>query len=262
MSFAATTLSSADTVVEVVPARGAIVTRLAVAGRELLYLDRATLDDPTKNVRGGIPILVPFAGRLEGDRFDVVGGEPTTMKQHGFGRNLEWQPIEVNRAEVTMRLTDSAATRAQFPYAFRFQYCVSARPRGVVITLEVANTGDVPLPMAPGWHPYFNCPAARKGEVTSDVAGLDPARFTDEREFDFGLPRPQAGAARFQLPELGAVTLTPTAQLRYLQFWSQPGKPFICLEPFFGPPGIINTPQRDVIAPGKSAHYGMSIGLD
>jgi galactose mutarotase-like enzyme len=82
------TLVSGETLVELVPARGALVTRLAVAGVELLYLDRATLADPSKNVRGGIPILFPFAGRLEGDRFTAVrpGGAPKIKKQHGFCR--------------------------------------------------------------------------------------------------------------------------------------------------------------------------------
>ena len=61
------TLTEGDTRVEIAPARGALVTRLVVKGQELLYLDRATLDDPSKNVRGGIPVLFPFAGRLDGE---------------------------------------------------------------------------------------------------------------------------------------------------------------------------------------------------
>ena len=72
---------------QIVPARGGIVTALAVGGRDLLFLDRATLEDPAKNVRGGIPILFPFAGKLEDERFLPAG---TRMKQHGFGRNKPW----------------------------------------------------------------------------------------------------------------------------------------------------------------------------
>ena len=56
-------LTDGDAAATVVPERGGLVTRFAVGARELLYLDPATLADPTKNVRGGVPVLFPFAGR-------------------------------------------------------------------------------------------------------------------------------------------------------------------------------------------------------
>ena len=76
--------------VSIVPARGAIATSFRVGERELLYLDETTLRDPTKSVRGGIPILFPSPGKLEGDRF-ARGAFHGAMKQHGFARDLPWQ---------------------------------------------------------------------------------------------------------------------------------------------------------------------------
>jgi galactose mutarotase-like enzyme len=251
------TLTEGDTRVEIVPARGALVTRLVVKGQELLYLDRATLDDPAKHVRGGIPVLFPFAGRLEGDRF-LVGDGFTTMKQHGFGRNLAWEVASQGAGEVVLSLAATEATRAVYPYEFRFAYRVTARAHGVGLGLEVHNLGDVPLPVAPGWHPYFRC--ADKRAITTDVAGLDPARFTDDAEFDFGLPFPGTRAG-FVVPGLGDLTLAVSENLRYLQLWSQPGKPFVCLEPFAGPPGVINGTTRDEVAPEAPARYQASILL-
>lgn len=32
--------------------------------------------------------------------------------------------------------------------------------------------------------------------------------------------------------------------MRHLQFWSQPGRDFICLEPFYGPNDTVNTDRR------------------
>ena len=75
---------------EVVPARGAIVSALAVGDRELLYLDRATLEDPAKNVRGVVPVLFPFCGKLADETFALTGTKP---KQHGFGRNKAWSMV-------------------------------------------------------------------------------------------------------------------------------------------------------------------------
>ncbi len=258
MGFPSLVLSAGNTTLEIVPARGAIVTRFALGQREVLYLDRETLDDPTKNVRGGIPVLLPFAGKLADDRFLPAG---TTMKQHGFGRNLAWTLRDAGKSHVALELTPSDATRAQFPYEFVFAYTVTVEPRALTLALAVTNRGDSPLPMAPGWHPYFNCPAKRKSELSTDLAGFDPSLPTDAREFDFGVAAPAGGRVHFDVPEVGAVNFTLSANLRHLQFWSQPGKPFECLEPFLGPAGIINTDGRDEVAPGATHHYAVKITI-
>jgi len=265
MAFETISLAAGETVVEVVPERGAIVSRLSVRGREVLYLDRATLDDASKNVRGGVPVLFPFAGRLPEDRFAPAG---TTMKQHGFGRNLPWAVADAPapapaaaRDEVTLELAASDVTRAQFPYEFRFHYRICAKPRGVLLELAAHNLGDVPMPMAPGWHPYFTCAAAAKAAVRSDIDGFPHASLTDEREFDFGVPRPAGVAPRIQIPDLGEVSLALSPALGHLQFWSLPGKPFLCFEPFCGPPGVINTPGRDEVLPGGITSYSVWIEL-
>src|SRR4051794_23759870 len=75
--------------VEVIPERCALVTSFRVGDREVLYLDPATLVDPAKNVRGGIPVLFPMAGKLANERYAVDGRE-YSMKQHGFARNRAW----------------------------------------------------------------------------------------------------------------------------------------------------------------------------
>ena len=85
--FEESTIQHGEVLAKVAPNRGAIVTSLVVAGREVLYLDRQTFTDPSKNVRGGIPVLFPFAGKLSDGVFQPAN---TKMNQHGFGRNLPW----------------------------------------------------------------------------------------------------------------------------------------------------------------------------
>ncbi len=243
---------------EIAPARGALLARLRVDAREILYLDRATLEDATKNVRGGVPILFPFAGRLPDDRFLPAG---TTMKQHGFGRNLPWARVEDATAggdTLRLRLEASAITREPYPYEFAAEHTVRLLPRGAELELFVENRGDRPLPCAPGWHPYFSCPADRKREVTADVAGIAD-RLTDDAELDFGVPAPPSGRARFVLPGLGRLSLEFSPEMRHLQVWSLPGKPFICLEPFYGPPGTVNGAGRDDVPPGRCRAYFLRI---
>jgi galactose mutarotase-like enzyme len=259
MPFEALTVEHAGVRAELVPARGGIVTALSVGGKAVLYLDRATLDDPTRNVRGGIPILFPFAGKLADGRFVDAG---TTMKQHGFGRDRAWQVLEQRAGLARLGLAADAETRAVYPYEFVAEQTVRALPAGLEVELLIHNRGDRPLPVSPGWHPYFCCPAGRKAEVSSrDLSGLTADRLGDDREFDFGLPAPATGRAAFSVPGLGRLVLEASPEMRHLQFWSQPGKDFICLEPFHGPANTVNTPARAEIPAGQARAWWMRIEL-
>src|SRR5690606_5004581 len=86
------------------PARGAIATSLSIGGTELLYLDRETFHDPANNVRGGIPILFPFAGSLENGRLEASG---TLIPQHGFARNQQWTVLSQSAATLRLGLESS-----------------------------------------------------------------------------------------------------------------------------------------------------------
>jgi galactose mutarotase-like enzyme len=247
-----------EVAVGIVPERGALVTSIVASGKELLYLDRATLDDPTKNVRGGIPVLFPYAGKLEGGRLVAAG---TSMGQHGFGRNRPWAVQEQSEGALRLRLVQDEATRAQFPYDYDADYVVTLLPRGAEVRLRVRNRGTGPVPLSPGWHPYFRCPTAKKAQVTGSVEGFTADKLGDDREFDFGLVPPLTGETEFQVPELGTVRIAFSPEMRHMQFWSQPGKDFICLEPFWGPANTINTDARLDVAPAAVSELWMRIEL-
>ena len=215
------------------------------------------LADQTKNVRGGIPLLFPFAGKLADETFALTG---TKMKQHGFGRNRAWSVTERDATSVRMTLAADAETRAQWPYAFTAHHTVMLVPRGLQLELTIV-AAEQALPISPGWHPYFAIAAADKGAVRGDVAGVTADRLGDDREFDFGVPAPLEGRARFTLPGLGTLRIDASPELRHLQFWSQPGKPFICIEPFFGPAGTVNTERRGWVPVGQARTSWMRIRL-
>ncbi len=159
-------------------------------------------------------------------------------------------------------LSDDETTRAAFPHPFALDYGVQLLARGLRVELAARNTGDAPLPLSPGWHPYFRCPSARKPAVTTDVPGLDPRAFTPDATFDFGLPAPADGRARFAIPDLGTLRLSFSPAMRHLQFWSQPGRDFVCLEPFHGPSNTIQSERALVVPPGESRELWMRVELD
>ena len=258
MSFEEVVVESGSVRVKAAPARGAIVTSMIVGGREVFYLDRESFADETKNVRGGIPVLFPYAGKLIDEIFVHAG---TTMKQHGFGRNAVWKTSRRGNGVLGMCLESNGGTKATYPYDFRAEQTLTILPQGLLVELLIENRDHRAMPVSPGWHPYFVCPAAEKANVRGDVPGLEPGRMNDEREFDFGLAAPADGRARFLVPGLGRLEISFSPEMRHMQFWSQPGKPFVCLEPFFGPNNTVNSDRRLDIQPGRAVSLWMRIEL-
>jgi galactose mutarotase-like enzyme len=259
MGFEEITLRHGNVSATIAPERGALVTGLKVNGKDVLYLDRATFDDPTKNVRGGIPVLFPYAGKLQDGILQAAG---TKMGQHGFGRNKGWKVTEKAEHQVRVTLTGDAETASVYPFDFVAEQTVMIVPKGLQVEMLVCNTGSKAMPVSPGWHPYFCCTAAQKGKVTGDVPGLTADKLGNDKEFDFGLVAPQTGRAKFTVPGLGKLTISFSPRMRHMQFWSQPGKEFICLEPFTGPNNTVNTDKRVDIPPGEARNFWMRLELE
>lgn len=146
-----------DAEVVLAPVRGGMVTRFRIGTDDVLFLDQATLRDHTQNVRGGIPILFPFAGRLAGDAFDL-NGQRLTLPQHGFARKLPWRIAgteTTDAAAITLVLEHSEATLQVWPFRFRLQFRYELGDGALTLRERFENFGPGPMPMHPGLHPYF-----------------------------------------------------------------------------------------------------------
>jgi galactose mutarotase-like enzyme len=71
----------------VVPERGGLITGWRCNGVEWLYLDVQRFADPSKLVRGGIPVLFPICGGLPGDQL------PLPSSDDGSGVDLLAGPV-------------------------------------------------------------------------------------------------------------------------------------------------------------------------
>ena len=86
---------------------------LRVGDRDLLFMDRSTLADPGKSVRGGIPVCWPWFGDLKRNPQAVQAmhqGGPLTPA-HGLVRALDWelQKVDSQAQEVHLSLRCTAA---------------------------------------------------------------------------------------------------------------------------------------------------------
>jgi aldose 1-epimerase len=117
--------------------------------------------------------LVPFSNRIAGGHFTFHGREVMLRPNrafiphviHGHGWQTPWTVAEQDetRALLTYR---HGADDWPFPYHASQQFRLN--DGSLTITLELTNTGDLPMPAGLGLHPYFPKPVG-----TRLTAGLD-----------------------------------------------------------------------------------------
>jgi galactose mutarotase-like enzyme len=251
---------------EVVPQRGGIVSSFAVDGRELLYLDPATLADPSKNVRGGIPVLFPSPGKLKDDRF-AREGKQGELKQHGFARNLAWKPARTSaaEAEVTLSLLSNEQTLAQFPWEFRYDLTVSLAAQTLRLGISVQNTGTEVLPCGLGFHPYFlltdkNAKIDTRATTIFDNVSKRQGPFQGfdftRKEQDIYLLDHGSSASALHYHDGSQLAIRASSEFSLWVVWSLADKDYVCIEPWTTPPNALNTDESLLhIAPGAS-HEG------
>ena len=164
------TLVSPDggTAASVIPALGGIVSSLRFGTRECLFRHPWFRDSAATETRGGMPVLFPICGRLLKDGVPglyLVDGRPFSLPIHGFAMRLPWEVVAADRPDaLRLRLTDTAETRAIYPFAFELDLLYVAAPEGLRCRLAVRNAGAEPLPFYVGFHPYFLTPAPGAGK--------------------------------------------------------------------------------------------------
>lgn len=265
-------LESESSRVLVAPTRGGIITRFMVEDRPVLYLDESTLVDPSKNVRGGNPVLFPSPGRLEADRW-ARGGHAGTMRQHGFARNEEWTVATRSNDDVTLRLVASDATKAIFPWDFESTLRYTLRGRTLRIDLRVETQG-ADVPFGAGFHPYFFVPESTKAAVRVptkatrawdnvqkvDVAVDGPVDLT-KQEVDLRLLDHGSTMATLELGGGRAIHVRASDAFRHWVIWTLAGRDFVCLEPWTSPPNALNT-STDLLFAKRGAPVSLWVEID
>jgi galactose mutarotase-like enzyme len=208
------------------------------------------------------PLLFPIIGRLKNDELHHCG-KTYPMNQHGVARDHRFEWLECRPDSCKLVLTDNAATRSRYPFAFRLEVTCTVKDADLDITIAVTNTGNEVLPASIGGHPAFNWPL---------LPGLDKQdyalTFSDDeaapiRRLEGGLvlPTPQPtpiddkvlplserlfDADAIILDRLASTSVRfaadrgPSIEMswdgfRQLGVWSKPGGvPFLCIEPWHG----------------------------
>jgi len=202
-----------------VPGAGLVGVSLTLDGVELLarrhglegYLGRASTF--------GIPLLAPWANRLAspeqsvgGVSWEVRAGDPGVHADeygqpiHGLMAGApEWEVEDLGWSEGSAWLRaglrfDSRLERFRgFPFVHDLEVHIGLVGRTLSITTALTATGDRPVPVAFGWHPWFEFPDVPREEWVLDVpfsrrAVLGPTKIPTGEVVSDPVPRGPLGA--------------------------------------------------------------------
>ena len=248
----------ADAYLEVVPARGGIITRWQICGEDILYLDRERFKEPNLSVRGGVPILFPICGNLPDNTYQHQGRN-YTLKQHGFARDLPWQVSKQsseNAASLTLELNSNEATRQVYPFDFQLIFTYQLQGNSLKIHQKVINLSPEKMPFSIGFHPYFQ--VTDKTRLSFDIPS---SQYLDQRSktlhsyagyFDFNLEEIDAAFPQITRHQSGfsdsyhqrQIVLSYDDLYTTIVFWTLKDKNYICLEPWSAPRNALNTGEH------------------
>jgi galactose mutarotase-like enzyme len=257
--------SKNDTFIEVVPERGGIIAKFVVKDKPVFYLDRATLIDPNKNIRGGNPILFPICSYLKNDCYSL-NGHPYKMKQHGFARNCAWNVADVSTQEdsasIKLELQDNDKTYAQYPFKFKLIYEYKLSGTTLSVNATYINQDEQPMPFYAGYHPYFQ--VEDKNQLEIEIPSQIHMESINNSIIDnwFNYEQDEINVF-YQDLTAQSFHITDPVQKRkinvrfdpiykHIVIWTLKGKNFICVEPWMASTDALNTKEDLVyIQPGQ-----------
>jgi aldose 1-epimerase len=160
------------------PQLGMLGSSLHHRGEELLALPGG-LDGYRKGNVTGLPLLAPWANRLGARRYDVDGivvdlqGLDLTTDEHGLPihgtmtAQPGWELVAVSRRSLTARFDFGAHPdlMASFPFPHELRIEASVEATMLRMDTTLVPTGDRPVPVSFGYHPYLRLPGARRADT-------------------------------------------------------------------------------------------------
>ena len=160
-------LAAGELEATILPSYGMLVASFKHRGVELLRriddLDAAA----AKGSTAGIPLLYPWANRIDGLRYRAAGREvmldPRSPLLHFDGNGLPihgvpwaqlaWQVMKATPSTIGARLDWAGDLLSVFPFPHLIEMVVGLDP-GLAVGVTVIAKDD-PVPVSFGFHPYF-----------------------------------------------------------------------------------------------------------
>lgn len=213
------------------------------------------------------PVLFPNVGKFfqnsylhQGVRYEAAG--------HGFCKETEFTCIQAGPNQIIHEIRDTEKTRTNYPFQFIFRVIHTLTENQLTVTFQVENTGDNEMLFTVGGHPGFMVPAknkpgtkqtdyflefAGKDTLVRKIVDLDSCTVKTDVDQKIQLEDHKIqitdhmfdqDALVFDDGQVETVSITYPDGRPYVSMklhdktsfgiWSNPGAPFVCLEPWFG----------------------------
>jgi aldose 1-epimerase len=274
-----------DVEVKVAPQFGNIATSMTAHGKAVLWTPYPSAGEWAQHpAMGGVPFLWPWANRIDGWSYWVNGrkyalnpdlgnlrASPKDAPIHGlllFAK--QWKVTRAAATEHAAELESSfefwrePAMMEQFPFANTVTMIYRLREGVLEVETRVENLSSEPMPVALGFHPYFQVndaprdewkvrlPAREKfvlnerliptGEKRPNpYANPQTLKGTALDDVLGGLVRDADGWARFRLEGAReSVTVEYGEAYPVAVAYAPPGRGFVCFEPMSAPTNAFN----------------------
>jgi len=277
-----------------VPSAGMVACSLRHRGDELLGQRGGLSAYVERQSTMGIPLLHPWANRLSEFRFELAGREvdlerastkldPNGLPIHGLlAADRGWEVLKADPAALSASFDFGARPDllAAFPFPHTLRIHATVDGARLTIATTLAATGDTPVPVSFGFHPYLQLPGIPREEweieapvaerLALDERGIPTGERTGadvgsgplgERTFDDAYLAPSgpfvlAGGGR-------RISLAFEQGYGYSQLYAPPDDEVIAFEPMAAPTdALISGDGLQMLDPGDRYEAIFSIEVD
>jgi aldose 1-epimerase len=175
---------------------------------EVLYAPEGFTTGQARPSKGGVPLMLPFPGRIpgttftwEGKPYELEAGDGLGNAIHGFVMWRRWRIMEQTDSHAVGEFhawRDDPSLKTRWPADFRITAEYRLVGNALKAEYSIENPGDVPLPCGFGTHPYFRVPIGGPSADECVVSLPVSAKWELEKMLPTGRRLPLAEAAAFQ----------------------------------------------------------------
>ena len=208
------------------------------------------------------PVLFPIVGKLKRNQ-TIINARTYEMFQHGFARDMEFEPITKLDNFHSYLLKSNKSTLARYPFDFELYTTYRLDGNKLTTIYKVINVGATNMPFGIGGHPAFKIDAEELNRgnyylefeepeekihflyLIDGLVGTDYARNLIEDKTKIYLNKDSFNndaiimkgitSKKISLKKRNTNKTLLTMDFTgfpYLAIWTKPNAPFLCIEPW------------------------------
>jgi galactose mutarotase-like enzyme len=265
-------------------------------GRELLHRGEGLAAYARRGATMGIPLLHPWANRLNGFSYEVDGRSVVLPRGENSipldGRGLPihgalpalmlWELTGLTRESVSATLRwNSEAQLGLFPFPHELTVEARVEAGRLTIATTLAPTGSQSVPVSFGYHPYLRIPDVPRNQWQVTLGARRRLRLDDEmiptgarelvasRCFTLAEQDLDDGFDELAVPaEFEAASGDVTMRVEFLegypyaQVYAPADQDFICFEPMTAPTNaLVSGDALQLVRPGERCRAAFRISI-